>query len=221
MPRRESKITKALLANHVADRAIRPRTAPRAAADEPAQAQGPVIYRNCTGFLDSCCAGQHLGSLTTKGFVPQTPLEPRPKPIPLKSYLKLGRGLNRSELPAQTALLPEASTLTTPYPLRKYAHRHSETNSSIPTFPALLKAGIEIYEFQPTMIHCKQLVVDDLWVSIGSANMDNRSFRLNDEANLNVMDAPFAAEQIKLFNDDLKRSRQITYELWRNRSLGE
>jgi cardiolipin synthase len=47
----------------------------------------------------------------------------------------------------------------------------------------LLKSDIEIYEYQPTMIHCKLMIVDDLWVSIGSANLDNRSFRLNDEAN--------------------------------------
>ena len=71
------------------------------------------------------------------------------------------------------------------------------------------------------MNHCKLLIVDDFWVSIGSANLDNRSFRINDEANLNVMDATFAAEQIDVFNRDLKRSRQITYDLWKNRSLGE
>jgi cardiolipin synthase len=85
----------------------------------------------------------------------------------------------------------------------------------------MLEKGIEIYEYQPTMIHCKLLIVDDYWVSIGSANMDNRSFRLNDEANLNVMDAPFAADQIRLFNQDLRRCRQITYKLWQKRSLWE
>src|SRR5258708_14505338 len=71
----------------------------------------------------------------------------------------------------------------------------------------LLKAGINIYEFQPTMFHCKQLIIDDRWVSIGSANMDNRSFRLNDEANLNVLDVNFAARQISVFENDKKRSR--------------
>jgi cardiolipin synthase len=85
----------------------------------------------------------------------------------------------------------------------------------------LLEAGIEIYEFQPTMIHSKQLVVDDFWVSIGSANLDNRSFRLNDEANLNVMDEAFADEQIAIFDHDLTRCRRITYELWKSRSLRE
>ena len=71
--------------------------------------------------------------------------------------------------------------------------------------PELLKAGVEIYEYQPTMFHCKQLIVDDLWVSIGSSNIDNRSFRLNDEANLNVLDAPFAAEQVRIFEQDKRR----------------
>ena len=56
----------------------------------------------------------------------------------------------------------------------------------------LLKGGIEIYEYQPTMIHCKLMIVDDIWTTIGSANMDNRSFRINDEANLNVYDEKFA-----------------------------
>ena len=85
----------------------------------------------------------------------------------------------------------------------------------------MLQKGIEIYEYQPTMIHVKQTIVDDYWVSIGSANMDNRSFRINDEANLNVMDSAFAADQIRLFEQDLKRSRQITYKLWQKRSLWE
>jgi cardiolipin synthase len=83
----------------------------------------------------------------------------------------------------------------------------------------LLKAGVEIYEFEPTMYHVKQMIVDDRWVSIGSANLDNLSFKLNDEANLNVMDEKFAAEQIKLFEEDLKRSKQMSYEQWQDRSF--
>jgi cardiolipin synthase A/B len=85
----------------------------------------------------------------------------------------------------------------------------------------LLQAGAEIYEFQPTMFHCKVLVVDGLWSSVGSTNFDNRSFRLNDEANLNVYSREFAERQIAVFNDDLKRSRRISYAEWRNRPLWE
>jgi cardiolipin synthase len=81
----------------------------------------------------------------------------------------------------------------------------------------LLEAGAEIYEYQPTMFHCKVMVVDDLWTSVGSTNFDNRSFAINDEANLNVYDTDFAKEQVRVFEDDLKRSRRITLEEWRNR----
>ena len=68
----------------------------------------------------------------------------------------------------------------------------------------LLAAGVEIAEYQPTMYHCKVLIVDALLVSVGSTNFDNRSFRLNDEANLNVLDAAFARQQIEIFERRLE-----------------
>lgn len=82
----------------------------------------------------------------------------------------------------------------------------------------LLDAGVHIYEYQRTMYHCKVLVVDDVWVSVGSTNFDDRSFRLNDEANLNIYDAAFAAEQVKVFDQDKARSRLITRAELKNRS---
>jgi len=85
----------------------------------------------------------------------------------------------------------------------------------------MLKAGVEIYEYQPTMYHTKLMVVDDLWVSIGSANLDERSFRMNAEANLNVMDQAFAQEQMRIFEDDLAHSKQMTYEQWAHRPGNE
>jgi cardiolipin synthase len=85
----------------------------------------------------------------------------------------------------------------------------------------LLEAGAEISEYQPTMFHCKVMVVDDLWVSVGSTNFDNRSFRLNDEANLNIYDREFAQRQTAVFNEDLKKSRRITLEQWQNRPWQE
>ncbi|HEY0437608.1 MAG TPA: cardiolipin synthase [Phenylobacterium sp.] len=85
----------------------------------------------------------------------------------------------------------------------------------------LLRAGAEIYEYQPTMFHVKVMVVDGLWTSVGSTNFDNRSFSTNDEANLNVLDAGFAAGQAKVFADDLRRSRRITLEEWQNRPVME
>jgi cardiolipin synthase len=85
----------------------------------------------------------------------------------------------------------------------------------------LLAAGVEIYEYQPTMYHCKVMVVDDLWVSVGSTNFDNRSFRLNDEANLNVFDAEFAREQSMVFERDKARARRVTLTEWKRRPLSE
>lgn len=85
----------------------------------------------------------------------------------------------------------------------------------------LLEAGAEISEYQPTMFHCKVMVVDDLWSSVGSTNFDNRSFRLNDEANLNIYDREFAQQQRAIFDEDLKKSKRITLEQWQNRPWQE
>jgi cardiolipin synthase len=81
----------------------------------------------------------------------------------------------------------------------------------------LLRAGAEIYEYQPTMFHAKVLVVDGLWTTVGSTNFDSRSFSVNDEANLNVYDRDFAAVQERIFEEDLKRARRVTLEEWQNR----
>lgn len=86
---------------------------------------------------------------------------------------------------------------------------------------ALLEAGVSIYEYQPTMFHCKVLIVDDAWVSVGSTNFDNRSFRLNAEANLNIYDRQFVLDQVRKFEEDRARSRQITLADYRRRPLKE
>ena len=74
----------------------------------------------------------------------------------------------------------------------------------------LLNAGVEIYEYGPTMYHCKVMVVDGLWTSVGSTNFDTRSFRLNEEANLNVYDEHFAARQRSDFERDLANAHRVT-----------
>ncbi|NHZ82423.1 cardiolipin synthase [Massilia sp. CCM 8695] len=85
----------------------------------------------------------------------------------------------------------------------------------------LLAAGIEIAEYQPTMFHVKALVVDSLMVSVGSTNFDNRSFSLNDEANLNVIERAFATEQVAIFDQDWRHARQITLQAWQQRPWTE
>jgi cardiolipin synthase len=85
----------------------------------------------------------------------------------------------------------------------------------------LLEAGVEMYEYQPTMFHCKMLLVDGLMTSVGSANFDPRSFHLNDEANLNIYDAAFARRMTEVFEADLRRSKRITLETWQARPASE
>jgi len=85
----------------------------------------------------------------------------------------------------------------------------------------LLAAGAQISEYQPTMFHCKVFTVDGLLVSVGSTNFDNRSFRLNDEANLNIYDEAFAAAQTKQFEADLRQSKRLTLAAWQHRPLAE
>jgi cardiolipin synthase len=79
-------------------------------------------------------------------------------------------------------------------------------------WPSLIQAGIKIYEYQPTMVHVKLMIVDDIFVSVGSGNFDNRSIRLNDEANLDVLSRDFAAKQTHLFEMDKRNSREVTLD---------
>ena len=85
----------------------------------------------------------------------------------------------------------------------------------------LLLGGVEIHEYQPTMMHNKLLIVDGLMVSVGSTNFDVRSFRLNDEASLNVYDAAFAARMTEVFEADLEPTVRYTHAMWEARPLKE
>ena len=83
----------------------------------------------------------------------------------------------------------------------------------------LLDAGVEFYEYQPSKYHCKLMIVDDVWVTCGSINFDDRSFRINGEGNINVYDEAFAAEQIRIFEQDKAKSVHITREKFKKRPL--
>ncbi len=67
------------------------------------------------------------------------------------------------------------------------------------------------------MYHCKVMIVDELWTSVGSTNFDSRSFSVNDEANLNIHDAGFARDQAATFERDLRESRRVTLAEWESR----
>ena len=98
---------------------------------------------------------------------------------------------------------------------------HVTRRASRSLWEPLLESGVRIHEYRPTMMHAKVMIIDGLWVSVGSTNFDSRSFRLNDEANLNVCDAGLAESLERMFARDLARSDQVTLEQWRKRPLGD
>lgn len=103
----------------------------------------------------------------------------------------------------------------------KYIDTDTVRRASRGQWGDLLKAGVEIFEYQPTMFHCKVMVVDELLVSVGSTNFDDRSFRLNDEANLNVYSEEFAQHKIAIFQQDLQQSHRVTLKQWQSRPFRE
>jgi cardiolipin synthase A/B len=94
-------------------------------------------------------------------------------------------------------------------------------NTSRGGYGPLLKAGAEIYEYQPAMIHTKVLCIDELWAVVGSTNFDNRSFGLNDEVNLAVCDPAFTQRLESDMSGDIRESRLVSLEEWRRRPVIE
>ncbi|AUT59371.1 cardiolipin synthase [Paraburkholderia terrae] len=99
----------------------------------------------------------------------------------------------------------------------KHIDTHTVREASRACWGPLLEAGVQMFEYQPTMFHVKLLVVDDYLVSVGSTNFDSRSFKLNDEANLNIYDEAFARLQTQIFADDLAKSKRVTLDDWNRR----
>jgi cardiolipin synthase len=88
-------------------------------------------------------------------------------------------------------------------------------------FGPLLRAGVEIYEYQPALMHAKTMVIDGICATVGSTNLDNRSFALNEEVNLIVYDARFAQRMENIFHEDLRHAKKLTYETWASRPWSE
>jgi cardiolipin synthase len=87
-------------------------------------------------------------------------------------------------------------------------------------FGELLQAGVEIYEYTPALLHAKTMVIDGVWATVGSTNLDNLSFAYNDELNLIVYDRGVAQQLVHVFNEDVGVSQRVTYEKWKRRGLG-
>jgi cardiolipin synthase A/B len=109
---------------------------------------------------------------------------------------------------------------------RRQAHvagKHNDTwwarQNSVRLYGKLLKAGVEIFEFLPTMLHQKILMVDDAWASVGTANFDNRSLALNEETSICFHDRTLVNGLHDSFLADLERCRKIRLTHWRKRGF--
>jgi cardiolipin synthase len=86
-------------------------------------------------------------------------------------------------------------------------------------FGTMLRSGIEIFEYAPALLHSKTMVIDGVWTTIGSTNLDNRSFAVNDELNLIAYSAAVGQRMERIFMDDIALSRPVTLEDWKRRGL--
>jgi cardiolipin synthase A/B len=103
------------------------------------------------------------------------------------------------------------ATTSTDSPIVQHASHHH--------FGTLLQRGVKVYEYKKTLLHQKIIVVDGVWSCIGSTNFDDRSFQLNDEVSMAVLD-PVIAQQLRAaFNDDLRFAEQRHFDEWKHRSL--
>jgi cardiolipin synthase A/B len=87
------------------------------------------------------------------------------------------------------------------------------------TWGDLLRGGVRFYEYKPALLHAKTIVIDGVWSTIGSTNLDNRSFALNEELNVVTYDRAVAARLEAIFNDDVAHAEPVTYERWKDRGL--
>jgi cardiolipin synthase len=92
-------------------------------------------------------------------------------------------------------------------------------HGSIQLYGQLLEAGVEIYEYETSMLHQKTMIVDSTWVTIGTTNFDNRSFALNEESNVCIHDRSLAEKMEQTFMNDLKVCTRIELEAWRKRGI--
>jgi cardiolipin synthase A/B len=96
---------------------------------------------------------------------------------------------------------------------------HSVRHASRSGFGPLLEAGVEIYEYQAGLLHAKTMTVDGIWATVGSTNLDTRSFALNDEVNAVVYHNEVVGQLEQVFADDLTYARKIDLERWRSRGF--
>jgi cardiolipin synthase A/B len=208
--------------------------------------QGPAVRDLQSTFAENWL--ETSGELLVKAsyFPPNEPHGPSTALV-VRSTPSAGRS-TRNRMLYQTLLASAQKTLhiTTPYFLpdrsaraelaRAVRERNVDVKVIVPgkhidhlltrrssrrLFGELLRSGVKIYEYEPTMIHTKSLIVDGMWSVVGSTNLDNRSFGINDEVNLAAFDPEVAAHLEQDFAADLLASRAVSYRRWRARPIME
>lgn len=91
--------------------------------------------------------------------------------------------------------------------------------NSVRLYGRLLEAGVEIYEYLPTMLHQKMMLVDSIWATVGTTNFDNRSFRFNEETNVCFHEPEYVDQLRTIFFKDLEDCRRVDLAEWRGRGV--
>ena len=208
--------------------------------------EGPAVTA-----MQSCFAENWLEAsgelLTGTDYFPQCSSDGKARAMIVDSTPSAGRA-TRGRMLFQTLLASASRSIhiTTPYFLPDYSVRQEmiraikergvevrivapgkhmdhllTRRSSRRLYGQLLEAGAEIYEYSPSMIHAKSMIVDGIWSVVGSTNFDNRSFGLNDEINLAVFDEQVAARLEEDFARDVEESVPVSLQDWRQRSILE
>jgi cardiolipin synthase len=205
--------------------------------DTVAQVEGPVVTQMQSAFMDNWVKSR--GELLTglDYFPPLAPIGPhltqvlKSSPAEGSSTVKLLYIISivsavKSIYISNAYFVPDADTTRA---LEGAVRRGVDVRVIVPGeftdvpivrqasrwhYELLLRRGIRIFEYQPTMMHAKTMVVDGAWTTIGSSNFDDRSFRLNDEVNINIYNDDLAAQMETMFHADLARSEEVTLRKW-------
>jgi cardiolipin synthase A/B len=211
--------------------------------DTSLRIEGPVVHRLQAAFSENWIEETGEVPADTKFFPPITAAGPTPAHVAYTSpthsissvqilyYLAI-KAARREIIIQNPYLLPDRAAIDA---LEEAVARGVDVKIMVPSddatdnaivqhashhhFGTLLKRGVKIWEYDRTLLHQKVIVIDGLWSSVGSTNFDDRSFQLNDEINVGLLDAQLAAQLRAAFAADLRHARQRKFEEWSERSL--
>ena len=211
--------------------------------DTSLRIEGPVVHRLQAAFSENWIEETGEIPADTKFFPHLTPVGTTPAHVAYTSptgsissvqilyYLAI-KAAKREILIQNPYLLPDRAAIEA---LEEAVDRGVDVRIMVPSddatdnalvqhashhhFGTLLKRGVKIWEYDKTLLHQKVIVIDGLWASVGSTNFDDRSFQLNDEINVGLLDAQLAAQLRAAFADDLRHAKQRKFEEWSERSL--